>query len=363
MSLTKPILLSTSSFDANYEKVFTFTVQSGTTQVTANQLTIRNQSDNSIVYQNIQNTFKYQHILPANTLTNGEYYNATITVLDAQGNQSLPSSSIQFRCYTTPEIRFTNLPDTRIINSGSFNFSFEYTQNENERLNSYVVNLYNASQNIVSTSGTIYVQDGTPPYSASYLFSGFEDTSSYYIEVDGETINGAKVVSAREKFNVKYVRPNLFTLLSLKNNCKDGYITVKSNIVVIDGYCNPDPPTFIDDKEIDVTGDGHFVGWKEGYSIKADFLARGWFRKPNEYSTIAQFSNISGQTISINFMIGYENVEALELQAYLEVVVKSLEGMEYRIFSNYIDVLPENEYYNFQLRKVNDVYQIELLKM
>ena len=167
MSLTRPILLSTPSFDAGYDKIFTFTVQSGGSQITANQLIIRNQSDNQIIYQNIQNTFKYQHILPANTLANGGYYNATIIVLDAEGNQSLPSSSIQFRCYTTPEINITNVPDTGVIKSASFNFNFEYTQLELERLNSYVFNLYNASQNLVSTSGTIYVEDGVPPYTGS----------------------------------------------------------------------------------------------------------------------------------------------------------------------------------------------------
>lgn len=363
MSLTRPILLTTPSFDAAYEKTFTFTVQSGGTRIVANQLTIRSQRNNAIVYQNIQNTFKYQHTLPANTLTNGEYYNATIIVIDAQGNQSLPSSAIQFRCYTTPEIRFTNIPDTGIINSASYNFSFEYTQRENERLNSYVVNLYNASQNLVSTSDVIYVQNGMPPYTASYLFSGFEDNSSYYIEVDGETINGAKVVSPRANFNVKYIKPNLFTLVSLKNNCKDGYITVKSNVVLIDGWSNPDPPIYINGTEIDVTGDDSFVGWKEGYVIPDDFLARGWFRKPNDYSTIAQFSNLAGQTIKLVFKKGYENVDSENLQAYLALYVKSIDGVEYYNFSNYIDILPDSEYYNFQLRRVGNIYQVQLIKM
>ena len=363
MSLTKPILLSTPSFDATEQKVFKFTVQAGENQITANQLTIRNQSDNSIVYQAIQNTFKYEHILPADTLSNGEYYNATVIVLDNQGNQSLPSLSIQFHCYTTPTLRITNIPDSRLIANSSFSFSFEYMQIEGERLNSYVVNLYNSSQVLVSSSNKLFVQDGTPPYTNSYIFSGFEDNSSYYIEVVGETIDGATVISPREQFDVKYRIPNIFAVVELTNNCDEGYITVKSNIVLIDGYSNPDPPRYIDDKEIDVTGKDEFVGWNKGYSIKNNFLARGWFRKPNVNSTIAQFSNTSGQIIKINYMHGYENVDAPDIQSYLSVDVSSIDGMEYYIFSNYIDTLPDNEYYNFQLAKVDDIYRVKLIKM
>ena len=143
------------------------------------------------------------------------------------------------------------------------------------------------------------------------------------------------------------------------NNCEEGYITLKSNIILIDGESNPSPPTYIDDKEVDLTGDGTWVEWNDGYSISGDFLARLWFRKPNPYAQIMQFSNTDGQTITLRYMQGYENVNAPDIQSYVELYVQSVNGYDYYIYSNYIDTLPDTSYYNVWLTRVNDIYQLQ----
>lgn len=361
MSLTRPTLLTTTSFDATQPWTLLFNVQPGGSQVVANQLTIRDQTTNDVVYQGIQNTFKYEHTIPANTLDNGGYYNASVIVYDAQGGQSLPSLSIQFRCYSAPTLEFTNIPDNNVINNASFEFAFTYSQSEGEKLNNYIVNLYNASQVLLSTSKVVYVQDGTSPFSGNYLFSGFENSTVYYIEIVGATINGAVVETGKVQITVNYKRPDLFTLIELNNNCNEGYISITSNLVIINSENNPEPPIYINDEEIDLRGDGYYVQWNQGYTINGDFLSRAWFRDPNNNSVITQFSNTAGQTIKIYYMTGYENVESPDLQAYIQVYVGSIDGMEYYIFSNYIDILPNTEYYNFYLKRVNSIYQIELL--
>lgn len=363
MSLNRPILLTTPSFDATMSKTFLFSVSSGGAQIVANQLTVRLQSDNSIVYQEKKDSFKFEAILPANTLKNGEYYNATVAVFDAQGNKSPDSLYIQFRCYTQPVIKFTNIPDNSIINNASFEFQFSYTQEQNEPLDNYIINLYNSSQVLVSSSNVIYTENGKPPYSGSYLFSGFEDNTLYYIEIIGATINGAVVKTGKIEINVSYIRPDFFTLLELKNNCDDGYISVKSNIVLVNAEINPNPPIFIEGKEIDLRGNGYYIDWDSGYSFSSDYVARGWFRNPNSNSTIVKFSNIAGQTITIDYMVGYENVMAQDMRCYLQANVKSVEGMEYYIFSNYIDILPTTSYYAVYLKRINNVYEIKLLPM
>src|SRR5699024_4634631 len=101
---------------------FTFTVQSSSAQITANRLTIRRQTDNQIVYEEKQETFKYEHIVSAGELTNGTYYNAELVVYDAENNASPTSVPIQFYCYTTPVLSFTNLPVSNIIQNASFSF-------------------------------------------------------------------------------------------------------------------------------------------------------------------------------------------------------------------------------------------------
>lgn len=361
--LTRPILIAISSFNATQSKVFNFTIQNNGNQIVANQLTVRNQIDNSIVYQEKQNTFKYEHILPADVLSNGQYYNADIMVFDSYGNSSAISLPIQFYCYTTPTIKFTNIPANEIINNASYNFQFQYNQNESEKLNSFVFNLYNSSKLLISTSNEVYVNNGTPPYDGSYLIAGFEDKAVYYIQVVGKTINNNIIATELTRITIEYSKPNLFTLLELKNNCEEGYIQVTSNIVLVSGDYNPDPPIFINGKEIDLTGTEAYIEWNQGYKITNDFLTRIWFRSPNPYSDILQFSNVQGQTIKLKYMLGYENVTEPNLKAYIKVIISSLNGMEYTIFSNYINILSSEKYYNIQFERENNLYQIGLAEI
>ena len=360
MALTRPTLIAIPSFDATQPYTFTFTAQSGSAQIVANQLTIRNQSDNTVVYDEKQETFKYEHVVNSNELTNGTYYNAVVSVFDVDGNQSPTSIPIQFWCYSTPSITFTNIPANNIITNASFNFTFTYNQAEGEAINSYVVNLYNAFHTQIATSNIVYVQTGTPPYNGNYLFAGFEDNTVYYIEVVATTVNGAIISTGQTQFTVNYLRPDLFTLVQLTNNCEEGYITLQSNIALIEGTSNPDPPTYINNQEVDLTEDGSWVEWNNGYSVSSDFLARLWFRSPNPYTQILQFSNTQGQTITMNYMLGYENVNTTDLQSYVEVYVQSIDGMEYYIFSNYINTLSDTNYYNVWLTRANNIYKLQI---
>ena len=361
MALTRPTLLTQVAFDATQQQTFAFVVTGTSSQVVANQLTIRNNETNDIVYQEKQETFKYEHIVNADELTNGTYYNATVSVFDSAGNQSVESLPIQFWCYTTPVLAFSNIPSTNIISNTSFNFQFTYTQTENEPLNSYTMILYNSSQVQISSSGLQYTDNGTPSYNGSYTFTGFENNTLYYIQLTGTTTEGTVISTALQQFTVQYIRPDLFTLIQLTNNCEEGYITLTSNIVIIGGTSQPDPPTYINDQEVDLTENGSYVEWNQGFSISGDMLARAWFRSPNSYTTIAQFSNTSGQQFSLNFMLGYENVESETMGAYMELYVQSVTGLNYYIFSNYITPLEDTEQYVIYLTRKNNIYSLQLL--
>lgn len=361
MALTRPTLLNQVAFDATQSQTFVFTVTGTSSQVVANQLIIRKQETNDIVYQEKQETFKYEHIVNADELTNGVYYNATLTVFDAEGNESPSSIPIQFWCYSTPVLTFTNLPMNNIISNTSFDFQFSYTQAENEALNSYVVNLFNASQVQISTSGILYADNGTPPYTGNYTFTGFENNSAYYIQVNGLTVEGTSISTVLQQFSVQYTRPDIFTLMQLNNNCDEGYITITSNIVSIEGESNPSPPTYIDDKEVDLTEEGSWVQWNDEFSITGDMLTRLWFRNPNNYSTIMQMSNTDGQIITLKFMLGYENNSTQDMGAYVEAYIQSVQGLEYYIFSNFVTPLSDTQYYTLFLTRNNSVYQLQLL--
>lgn len=298
MALTTPILYSIPAFDATQEQVFTFTSVSGT-QVVANTLTIKDNATLTTVYSQTQTTFRFEHILPANTLTNGTYYQATLTTKDAQGNESSPSAPIQFYCYSQPTFIISNMPVGNVVTNSSFAFNVQYNQIQGEILNAYVFNLYSASGALISTSGTLYNTDETLPLTISYLFSGFEDKASYSVEVTGVTANGTQITTGRVNFTTNYTSPDTFSFLFLTNNCQGGYITIESNIIGIDGDTGDTEPIYIDGKEIDLRQEGSYVQWTSGYTVSDNWTMRLWGREFTANQEIFRFSTIDGDIIYI----------------------------------------------------------------
>lgn len=297
MSLTTPILYSIPAFDASQPQVFTF-YSVGGNQVTGNILTIKNNATLATVYSQQQNTYKFEHTLPAGTLTNGTYYQATLQTVDAQNNKSNASAPIQFYCYTQPSFTISNMPVGNIITNSSFAFSITYNQEQGEILNAYVFNLYNASGALISTSNTLYNTSTTLPFTGSYLFSGFEDKTSYFIEVNGVTQGGTQITTGRINFTTNYSTFDTFSFLFLTNNCSGGYITIESNIIGIDGTTNPTNPTYINNEEIDLRNGG-YVEWKDGYNISGDWTMRMWGRALTPNNETIRFSNTNGDIISV----------------------------------------------------------------
>lgn len=353
MGLTTPILYNVSAFDATQVQTFAFNVIGGS-QVVANTLTIKNNTTLETVYSQTQSTFKFEHILPANTLTNGTYYQATLTTKDAQGNESSPSTPIQFYCYSQPTFIISNMPTGNVVANSSFAFNVTYNQEQGEILNAYVFNLYSASGVLISTSGTMYNTDSTLPLTLSYLFSGFEDKASYSVEVTGVTTNGTQITTGRVGFTTSYTTPDTFSFLFLTNNCKGGYITIESNIIGIDGETNPDPAIYIDNKEIDVRADGNYVQWSKGYEINNNWTMRLWGRYYQPNKEIFRFSNTAGDIISVVYCTD-------DTQCWFEMRAQYSGNIwAYTIESEHI-ALPENTEQLFTwLRRVDNLYELKI---
>lgn len=352
MALIRPILYSISAFDATNSQIFTFNV-SGGDQVVKNRLVISKQSDNTIVYDNIQTTFAFRHVLPENTLINGEYYSAYITTYNSANEQSLPSLGIQFYCFSTPSFVFSNIPINRIINNASYNFIVTYDQNELEYLKSYTFNLYNSERVLLTSSGVQYISSAsTLPLNINYTFSGLNDEETYYIEVNGQTMHGMVIDTGFVLFSVQYETPNVFSIISLNNNCEGGYITIKSNLVGIDGEANPYPPVYVDDNTaIDLTGVGDYVLWNSGYEINGDFTASLWGRNFNDNNEIIILSD-GIQTLKINYRKDENG------RYYAELIVK--EGFyTYYLYTNSIYVY-SGDTLQIWFRRINSLYEIGL---
>lgn len=317
MALTTPTLMQQNAFDATQAHVFTFNVYSGS-QITGSKLTIKNNATLATVYEGTETSYAFQHTVPANTLTNGTYYQASIQTMDAQGNLSPASNIIQFYCYSTPTIVFNNIPTANIIPGASFAFEAKYSQAENEALDSYVFNLYTTAGTLISTSGQLYNTTTTVPTIFAYTFSGFNNGEDYLIEVNAVTVEGTQITTGRQTIFVQYSQPGMFSSLYLTNNCKNGYITVQANVIGINGEADPTPPNYrkISGETGVILKDDEYVQWRKGYEIPENYTLRIW----GLFLDIASLYEIeSKQLATFSFPVAFlQNAQ----KNYIEIGIK-----------------------------------------
>ena len=352
--LTTPILYSQAAFDATQAHTFTFNVVGGE-QVTQNKLVITNQSTSEIVYQAVQTTYKFEHILPANTLINGVYYSAYIVTYNANGTASAQSNSIQFYCYSTPSFAFSNLPINNVITNSSYNFQVTYNQAEGELLNSYSFILYDAQRIQIATSGVQYVGSTTAsPTIISYQFTGFIDKTSYYIRVIGQTAQGAQVDTGLIAISIIYTVPSLFSIIELSNNCSGGYVIVRSNLIEIGSESNPTLPNYVDNTTaVDVRNNWQYIEWNSGFELNDDFTASLWGRDFNENSNIITMTDDLGNNIIIRYRTNENNT------VYADATVTNGDVVYY-IYSDSIPAPITTDKIQIWLRRIDYQYTIKL---
>ena len=363
MALVRPICPSIASFDATRAYTFTFT-STGGSQVVKNKLLIKNNLTNVIVYDTIKETFRFEQTLPANTLVNGESYVYTFVTYDIDNNESPQGNWVPFKCFSTAIVEFTNLPVGNIINSSNFTFNGRYSQAESELMDFAVFNLYDSTGSLISTSGNIY-NTSTPPIELTHEFNGFSSATTYKISLSGTTVNGATFTTGLIDIYVNYIRPELFSIVQLTNNCKGGYVEIKNNMVLIEGESNPDPPIYIDDEKVDVTGDGHWVQWVKGYNITGDFTCQMWFEAPNigenkPLITLWNNSNVNGNNrITVNLRQEKPYGET-EIKTFAELRCSNGLSSSYYIMSDYIDNPLPDDKFTIWFRRINNIFSIRL---
>ena len=376
MALTTPTLLQQNAFDATQAHVFTFNVYSGS-QITGSKLTIKNNATLATVYEGTETSYAFQHTVPANTLTNGAYYQASIQTMDAQGNLSPASNIIQFYCYSTPTIVFNNIPTANIIPGASFAFEAKYSQAENEALDSYVFNLYTTAGTLISTSGQLYNTTTTVPTIFAYTFSGFDNGEDYLIEVNAVTVEGTQITTGRKTIYVQYSQPGMFSSLYLTNNCENGYITVQANVIGINGESDPTPPNYqtINGETVVVLQGDQYVQWTSGYEIPDNYTLRIWGLFVDEleaettssaYFPIAYLSNASENYVEVGVKYDFTynatgQPTAIKATPCLTAKQKSTDIHGYELTGNAVDYKNEGVTWALTLKCVNNLYSISLV--
>lgn len=359
MALTRPVLNQIGAFDATKQQVFTFIVPAGGDQVVANRLIVEKVSDGSQILSEKVTTFAYSHTLEANKLTNGYQYNAYIVTYNSAGDESEKSLPLQFWCHSAPTFEITNIPTGGVISNNSYSFELKYNQSDEpvtgtiikERLNGYVYTLYDDEHIQIATSGEKYV-DSDPPNTFYYIFDGFTDKQTYYIQATGQTVDGTNIATPEYQFTINFVQPSIYTQLTLTSNCQGGYVTISSSMLSIDGSSNPEPPIYIDnDTAVDVRGDGKYVAWLQGYEIGGDFEAQFW-GKAFEPGIIMQMEDSSGNTIKVAYHI-------TGTTAYYDLTATTLVNTYY-IMSSTFPKPNDTANVTVRIRRLNGLYSIEI---
>ena len=348
-----PILLNINAFDATVENIIKFTWNGD--QSKANNCIIRNNESNEVVYNNIQTTYKLEHIIPKNTLKNGVCYNIRISVIDTTGEQSQFSNQGIFYCYSTPFFEFSNISENSIIQNSTFEWNLTYTQPEGEKLNEYQVYLYDFGKKLINQSSVKYNILNNSIFKG--YFNTLEDNGKYYARATGVTLQGMKLDTGYIPFSVNYKVNSLYSYIWLENDYKNGYIKIQSNIKIIEGSSNPDPPKYIDDKEINLKEENSWVNFEDGFDIEKDFTLQIIGIDFNDYSEIVKLVNRNNDNyVSLRWMKGTFNGKKnryyINLKASNKITC-------YTINSNFISD-PSNKIHIFVQRK-NNIYIIKIL--
>lgn len=387
MALVKPIMLSVMAFDATMGHTFSFTSNGGD-QVVANQLTIKRQDTNKIVYQNKITSYAFEHKISTNVLENGYYYSAYFNTYNVKDEESEASNETQFNCYDTPTLVLTNLPQDGLVDNSNYIFGATYNQIQGEMLNSMKFELYDHLGNLIDESD-LYCGTSVLPITFEHTFSGFNNNESYYVKAIATSVDGIKVETEKYSFTVRYSYPSMFNLLDLVNVCEKGYVKIESNVESIEGETAPEftPPTYLNafqvtdpsiyvqwgipfeyDMEnlqpisewtelslIDLHQLGNWVKWEKGFNIPTNFTFTSFMKvgRLGTFAIIGDENNGFKIDLIREIPSGQNTVkDRFEVNGYVNGELKVHQA------SNYVDILNQSSYYLIWFRKVNNVYEL-----
>lgn len=348
--MIKPVLQQISAFDKNNSCHFNFDYYGN--QPVKNKLIIKNNETNSIVYNKTQETLQSYHMLPPDTLINGNIYNAQISIFDENNIESELSNVIVFYCLSTPLFSFLNLSTAaNQIQNSNYELQLKYLQSENEPLNYYKIILYDYSQNEISSSGNLYNTNNL-----EYVLSGLTNNTQYYVQAVGKTLNGINLDTGLIHITVRYTSPSVFSLIQLENLPFEASVKITSSFIKIIGKSNTEP-VFINNKKVNLTQEGNYIEFDKGFNISDNFTLEMLISDLKDYSVFYEHSN-GNNKMELKYMRGkfdgYENeVGYIILRIYNDLT-------NYVILSNYITISDSNDNIYIFIKKINGLCDIKI---
>ena len=343
-----PVITSFQAFDATKDFDITFSYKGN--QVYGNQIQIYDNALNEKVYDDTVTSFQLKHLITANTLTNGLSYYVILRVFDKNNSYSDFSSSVLFNCFLSPTFSI-DITSNQIVENSYLDVNISYNSTDGELLNTWQISLYDSGNVLISITDIIYAS-----VSLTTSVSGLINNNKYYIKATGVTLHGMELSTDLIPFNVQYIRPTMFSQVALTNNSINGDVEIQSYMASIEGAANPSPPTYIDDKEIDLTDSSSYALFNEHYNIEDNFTAEKLIRKINIPSVLDVFSNGSN-TITLFVMKGTFSIGAEEQLYFLLNVSNGITN--YRVATKPMDLpTSDSQQIYIDIRKKDNLYDI-----
>ena len=339
MTLNTPRINNVGVFDANF--AYTFILAYSGRQVVKNKLTIRNNTTNDIVYDEMQYGLVLSHTINANTLSNNVTYNAQVQVFDEDDNASGLSDIIIFNCYTTPQFYFTDIHDDDIVSSANLTCSVVLSQNEGDTIKEYQYHLYDGNKTCLSSSDYYYSLDD-----ASYTYYGLTNNTSYYVRAIGITAYGFEVDTGYIKINVHYehIPTNVYVTAFNQN----GKILINVDIKVVE---------YILENENYLLENGVLKLYNNAITYKTvdstdDFAFILKCRMPSLNKIFASISHTLGQVDL--------SIVNISERHYCKLDVKDTTCEYVKYF--FIDISEYDNYITFEIHRENGLYSIKMNK-
>lgn len=295
-----PSLRKVLPFPATTDYTFEFDVSGVSDQIIYNTLEVKLSSDTStVLYSQQIQEFRYEHTLPADTLTNGEQYVATIKIYDVSNVLMGESSPIFFYCFSEPILSIPTITDGEVGNQ-TVVFQGTYAQAENELLQSYQFVLYNDNQFELSRSSEIF--DTT----IEYEFSELTNRQKYYIELRVWTVNEMTATTGLIEFTPRYIAPRFNSALDLENLPNEASISVNCNIIRIVGIPDIEPVNFINDDYADMTDNG--IWFDEGFKVRGNWTLQMWLKDIVIDSIFFKLIALDGSNVELEYKDGVINL-------------------------------------------------------
>ena len=257
--MVKPIINKIIPFDA--QKDYTLSMSYIGNMPYSNRIIIYDARTLSSVFDHTVSGVSLEHIIPANTLTNGKKYAVQGQVFDSNGNASVLSDKAYFWTATTPLFYFKNINNDDTIATASLYAELIYDQPEFEDIAEFRFQLYDEVKTLLTESEIFYSTENM-----NYAFRGFDNETFYHIRAVGMTTNGIILDTGYIRIYAKYKNPSEFSNIYARCNENNSVVTYATNFIVINpstsddyeynnGFINLIDKTLVYDKGFIINGD------------------------------------------------------------------------------------------------------------